>query len=62
MIDVDQVNAIFEELESAGIIRRTGETRWSERSNEWQPVYTITELGKAVGAADLEQYLDRPRC
>jgi hypothetical protein len=61
MADIEQVKAIFEELESAGLLRRTGEMRWSERCNEWQPVYAITELGEGLEAADIEHYLRRHR-
>jgi hypothetical protein len=44
-----------------GIIERTGEMRWAERSREWQPVYALTELGRALSAADisLDDYQDR---
>jgi hypothetical protein len=62
MTKTEVVKAILEELESAGVVKRTGEMRWSERCNEWQPVYAITELGKALEAGDIEQYLRGYRC
>jgi hypothetical protein len=62
MTDTEQVKTILEELESAGLIRQTGEMRWSERCNEWQPDYAITELGEGLEAADIERNLRKHRC
>jgi DNA-binding HxlR family transcriptional regulator len=42
------ITTALEELENAGLVERTGEIRWGERSGEWQPVYTLTELGRAL--------------
>jgi hypothetical protein len=41
--------------------RRKSEMRWSERSHEWQPVYVLTELGRALSAAGigLDEYQNR---
>ena len=36
---IDEIKKAMAELEHAGIIERTGEMRWAERSREWQPVY-----------------------
>ena len=63
-MDIDMINEIkaaMAELEYSGIIERTGEMRWAERSREWQPVYALTELGRALSAAgiSLDDYQDR---
>ena len=63
-MDIDMINEIkaaMAELEFSGIIERTGEMRWAERSREWQPVYALTELGPALSAAgiSLDDYQDR---
>src|ERR1700757_4087171 len=45
-MDIDmiaEIKAAMAELEYSGIIERTGEMRWAERSREWQPVYALTE-------------------
>ncbi len=39
-----EIQAALDDLENEGIIERTGEMRWAERSREWQPVYKVTEL------------------
>jgi hypothetical protein len=57
MTNVELIKTVMEELENAGVLRRTGEWRWSDRCNEWQPIYVATELGMALDAADIEQYL-----
>jgi hypothetical protein len=49
----DEVTAILEKLENAGLIERTGEMRWGERSCEWQPVYVASELGRALSKAGI---------
>ena len=56
----DEVTAILKEFENAGIIVRTGEMRWAELSCEWQPVYVLTELGRALSKAgiDPDDYLN----
>ena len=56
----DEVTAILEKLENAGLIERTGETRWGERSCEWQPVYVVSELGRALSNAGIapDDYLN----
>ena len=51
---IDEVTAILEEFENAGIVERTGEMRWGERSGEWQPVYVLTELGRALSKAGID--------
>ena len=51
---LDEVIAALEKLENAGIIERTGELRWGERSGEWQPVYVLTELGHALSKAGID--------
>jgi hypothetical protein len=58
---IDEITAAMAELEHAGIIERTGEMRWAERSREWQPVYATTELGRALSNAgiSLDDYQDR---
>jgi hypothetical protein len=43
----DEVTAILEKLENAGLIERTG------RSCEWQPVYVVSELGRALSKAGI---------
>ena len=48
-----EIKAALAELEYAGIIERTGEMRWSERHHEWQPVYTNSELGRALRVAGI---------
>jgi DNA-binding HxlR family transcriptional regulator len=48
-----EIQRALDELESAGIIERTGEMRWAERSRESQPVYALTELGHALSAAGI---------
>jgi hypothetical protein len=62
MKNVELIKTVLEELENAGLLRRTGEWRWSDWCNEWQPIYIATELGKALDAADIEHYLKRRRC
>jgi hypothetical protein len=47
MMNIEQIKTAMEELESEGLLRRTGEMRWSERYGEWAPVYALTELGRA---------------
>ena len=56
----NQVTAILEEFENAGIVERTGEMRWGELTREWQPVYVLTELGRALSKAgiDPDDYLN----
>jgi hypothetical protein len=58
---IDEIKAAMAELEYAGIIERTGEMRWGEDSHEWQPVYALSELGRALAAAgiDLDEYQNR---
>jgi hypothetical protein len=58
---MDAIQAALDELENEGIIERTGEMRWAERTREWQPVYAHTELGRALSAAgiSLDDYRDR---
>jgi hypothetical protein len=53
MIMVNEIKTAMAELEYAGIIEPTGEMRWGERSREWQPVYALTELGRALSAAGI---------
>jgi DNA-binding HxlR family transcriptional regulator len=57
----NEVQAALDELENEGIIERNGEMRWAERSREWQPVYALTELGRALSVAgiSLDDYQDR---
>ena len=50
---IDEIKAAIAELEYAGIIERTGEMRWSEQRHEWQPVYDLSELGRALSAAGI---------
>ena len=48
------------ELEHAGIIERTGEMRWAERSREWQPVYATHGTGtRPVRRRDQSRRLSR---
>jgi hypothetical protein len=58
---VDEIKAAMAELEHAGIIERTGEMRWGERYHEWQPVYALSELGRALSAAgiSIDEYKTR---
>jgi hypothetical protein len=51
--DLDEIRAALAELENEGIIERTGEMRWAERSREWQPVYDLSELGRALSKAGI---------
>jgi hypothetical protein len=48
---IDEIQIALDELESTGIIERTGEMRWAESSREWQPLYDLTELGRALSRA-----------
>jgi hypothetical protein len=59
--DLDAIRAAFTELENEGIIERTGEMRWAERCREWQPVYDLSELGRALSAAGIDpsEYKER---
>jgi hypothetical protein len=56
----DEVIATLEKLENAGLFERTGEMRWGELSCEWQPVYVLTELGRALSKAGInpDDYLN----
>jgi DNA-binding HxlR family transcriptional regulator len=56
----DEVSAALEELEIAGLVERTGEMQWGELSCEWQPVYKLTELGRALSKAGIspDDYLN----
>jgi hypothetical protein len=56
----DEVTAILKGFQSAGIVKQTGEMRWGERSGEWQPVYVLTELGRALSKAGIgpDDYLN----
>jgi hypothetical protein len=58
---ISEIKAAVAELEYSGIIERTGEMRWADRCREWQPVYALTELGRALYAAgiSLDDYQDR---
>ena len=58
---IDEIKAAVAELEYAGILERTGEMRWSERYHEWQPVYALSELGRAFSAAgiSIDEYQTR---
>ena len=49
----DEIKAAMAELEYAEIIERTGEMRWAEPCREWQPVYALSELGRALSAAGI---------
>ena len=57
----NEIQAALDELENEGIIERNGEMRWAERSREWQPVYALTELGRALSVAgiSLDDYQDK---
>jgi hypothetical protein len=57
----DEIQTALDELENQGIIERTGEMRWAERSREWQPVYDLSELGRALSSAgiSLSEYQSR---
>jgi DNA-binding HxlR family transcriptional regulator len=57
----NEIQAALDELENEGIIERNGEMRWAEHSREWQPVYALTELGRALSVAgiSLDDYQDR---
>ncbi len=56
----DEVIAAVEKLENAGLLERTGEMRWGKQSCEWQPVYVLTELGRALSKAGIspDDYLN----
>ena len=58
---IDEITAAMAELVHAGIIERTGEMQWAERSRERQPVYALTELGRALSDAGIsrDDYQDR---
>lgn len=58
---IDEIKAAMAELESAGIIERTGELQWAEDYHEWQPVYDLSELGRALSAAgiSIDEYQNR---
>jgi hypothetical protein len=58
---IDEIKAAMAELESAGLIERTGEMRWDEHRHEWEPVYAHSELRRALAAAgiSIEEYLTR---
>ena len=58
---IDEIKAAFAELEHAGLIERTGEMRWDEHHHEWQPVYALSELGRALSAAgiSIREYQNR---
>jgi uncharacterized protein YjiS (DUF1127 family) len=63
-MDIDTINEIkaaMAELECSGFIERTDEMRWAERSREWQQVYALTELGRALSDAGIsrDDYQDR---
>jgi hypothetical protein len=49
----NEIKTAMAELEYAGFIEPSGEMRWGERSREWQPVYALTELGRALSAAGI---------
>ena len=55
-----EIIAARAELEYAGIIERTGEI-WDEHRHEWQPVYALSELGRALSAAgiSIREYQNR---
>ena len=57
----NEIQAALDELENEGIIERNGEMRWAERSREWQQVYALTELGRALSDAGIsrDDYQDR---
>ena len=58
---IDEIRAAMAELEHAGIIERTGEMRWDEHRQEWQPVYDLSELARALSAAgiSIDEYQNR---
>ena len=58
---IDEIKAAFAELEHAGLIERTVEMRWAEPCREWQPVYALSELGRALSAAgiSIDEYQTR---
>jgi hypothetical protein len=58
---INEIKAATAAVERSGIIERTGEMRWAERSREWQPVYAFTDLGRALSDAGigLDEYQDR---
>ena len=58
---IDEIKAAMAELEYAGIIERTGEMRWDEHRHEWQPLYDLSELGRALSAAgiSIDEYQTR---
>ena len=58
---IDEIKAARAELEYAGIIERTGEMEWDEHCHEWQPVYALSELGRALSAAgiSIDEYQTR---
>ena len=57
---INELSAFLQKFENAGLIERTGEMRWGERSCEWQPVYVLTELGRALSKAGVapDDYLN----
>jgi hypothetical protein len=58
---IAEIQAALNELKNEGIIERTGEMRWDERSREWQPVYALSELGRVLSAAGIsfDEYRNR---
>jgi hypothetical protein len=58
---IDEIKAAMAELECAGIIERTGELWWGEHYHEWEPVYALSELGRALSAAgiSIDEYQNR---
>jgi hypothetical protein len=53
MVTIDEIKAGVAQLEREGVIERTGKMRWSERCQEWQPVYVLSELGKKLEASGI---------
>ena len=53
----NELKVVLDELMYAGFVKC--ETQWHERSHQWEPMYAITELGRAVSAAgiSLDEYL-----
>lgn len=53
----NELKVALDELMYAGLVKC--ETRWDERSGQWESMYAITELGRAVsvGGRNLEEYL-----
>jgi DNA-binding PadR family transcriptional regulator len=51
--EINQIRTALDELENEGIIERTGEMRWGECSGEWQSVYALSELGRALSNAGI---------